>query len=120
MTREELEAVMSRPGFGSGRRFLAQKQQEADALALLPDPAQMAPLMVSTDIGNGWPVCSFGHYDDEGTGESADYHIVTDHVRASETLDLTLPGDAKNDAHMVCAILNAYRMGLLVKCEKKS
>ena len=37
-TREELQAIMDSPGFGTGRAFRDRKAQENEALALLPDP----------------------------------------------------------------------------------
>ena len=41
-TREELQAIMDRPGFGTGRAYRDRKAQENEALALLPDPEWMA------------------------------------------------------------------------------
>lgn len=110
MTRDELQAIMDRPGFGTGRAFLDRKAQEAEALAMLPDPAWMAPVMASTDSGSNWLICSFGNSGDDGQ----DWHLVTDNVRAPMAVDLEFPEDAKLDALRVAAIINAYRMGLLV------
>ena len=110
-TREELQAIMDRPGFGTGRAFRDRKAQENEALALLPDPAWMAPVMASTDCASNWMICSFGN-----SGEDhSDWYLVTDTVRASMMVDLEFPEDAKLDALRVAAVLNAYRMGLLVR-----
>lgn len=110
-TREELQAIMDRPGFGTGRAFLDRKAQENEALALLPDPEWMAPVMASTDPASNWMISSFGNSDEDG----ADWYLVTDHVRGSNLADMEFPEDAKMDALRVAAVLNAYRMGLLVR-----
>jgi hypothetical protein len=109
--REELQRIMDAPGFGTGRAFRNQKAQEQEVLALLPDPAWMAPVMASTDGASNWMVCSFGNSSDDGQ----DWHLVTDHVRASILADREFPDDAKMDAFRVAAIINAYRMGLLIR-----
>ena len=110
MTREELQKVMDAPGFGTGRAFRDQKAQENDALALLPDRAWMKPVMASTDAGAGWLVASFGNSGNDGQ----DWHLITDNVRASGMADATFPEDAKTDAFAIAALLNAWRMGLIV------
>ena len=107
----ELQEIMNRPGFGSGRAYLDRKAQEKEAVALLPDRIRMAPVMASTNLDN-WMICSFGAGDD---GE--DWFLVTDQVRASSMADLEFPDCAKMDALRVAAIINAYRLGLLVIAE---
>jgi hypothetical protein len=103
---------MDAPGFGAGRRFRDQAAQEAEVLSLLPKPERVMPVRASTDAGAGWIVCSTGHDDDSGQ----DWFIITDEVRGSEVADFSdLPTDAKGDAHIIAAIINAYRMGLLVR-----
>ena len=109
--RGELQKVMDTPGFGTGRAFRDRQAQENEALALLPDPAWMAPVMASTDANTNWLICSFGNSADDGQ----DWHLVTDTVRASLLVDLEFPEDAKMDALRVAAIINAYRMGILVR-----
>ena len=109
--REELQAIMDRPGFGTGRAFRDRLAQENEALALLPDPAWMAPVMASTDCMSNWMICSFGNYGEDNSA----WFLVTDTVRASHLADLEFPEDAKLDALRVAAVLNAYRMGLLVR-----
>lgn len=108
--REELQAIMDAPGFGTGMAYRDRKAQEAEALALLPDRAWMAPVMATTDAGSGWLICSFGNSSEDGM----DWHFVTDRVRASMTVDLEFPDDAKMDALRVAAVLNAFRLGRLV------
>ena len=111
--RDDLQAIMDTPGFGTGRAFRDRKAQENEALALLPDPAWMAPVMASTDPERNWMICAFGNSSEDG----ADWFLVTDHVRASQIVDLEFPDDAKLNALTVAAILNAYRMGLLVRAK---
>lgn len=109
-SRDELQAIMDRPGFGTGRAFRDRKAQENECRALLPDPAKMAPVMASTDDASNWLICSFGNSSEDG----CDWHLVTDTVRASMMADLEFPDDAKMDALRVAAVLNAYRMGILI------
>ena len=109
MTRDELQKIMDAPGFGTGRAFRELKAQENDAIALLPNRAWMAPVMAAT-TDNNWLICSFGNSGDDGQ----DWHLVTDHVRASCLGDAMFPIDARTDAHAIAALCNAWRMGLLV------
>ena len=79
----------------------------------LPNPKLMAPLKASPmdQIGNDWPVAwQTGNSGDDGQ----DWCIQTDRVRASELADLDFPSDAKADAEAIVAIVNAYRLGMLV------
>lgn len=109
--RDDLQAIMDKPGFGTGRAFRDRKAQENEALALLPDPEWMAPVMASTDCASNWMICSFGNSGED----NSDWFLVADTVRASHLADLEFPEDAKMDALRVAAILNAYRMGLLAR-----
>lgn len=112
MTRADLQAIMDKPGFGTGRAFRDQKAQEAEALALLPDPKDVMPVRASTDAGAGWLVCSFGNSGEDGQ----DWHLITDEVRGSIVAEFSdYPADAKMDALRTAAIVNAWRMGLLVR-----
>jgi hypothetical protein len=108
-TRAELQAIMDAPGFGRGRGYLEQKAQEAEALALLPNPKDFAPVRAASGVDD-WFIASFGSSSDDGK----DWYLTTDSVRASELADAAFPCDAKIDAHAVAAIINCYRMGLLV------
>jgi hypothetical protein len=112
VNREELQAIMDMPGFGTGRAFRDQKAQEFEALALLPDPKDVMPVRASTDAGAGWLVCSFGNSADDGN----DWHLITDEVRGSIVAEFSeYPRDAKMDALRTAAVINAWRMGLLVR-----
>jgi len=110
MTRDELQKIMDAPGFGTGRAFRDQKAQENDAIALLPDRAWMKPVMAAPNVADGWLVCSFGNIGDDGQ----DWYLVTDNVRASGMASAIFPDDAKTDAHAIAAVMNAWRMGLIV------
>lgn len=110
--REELQSIMDAPGFGTGRAFRDLKAQENEALALLPDPKDVMPVRASTNAGDGWLICSFGNSADDGQ----DWHLITDEVRGSIVAEFSdYPADAKMDALITAALVNAYRMGLLVK-----
>jgi hypothetical protein len=110
--RERLTAIANMPGFGTGRAFRDQKAQENEALELLPDPASVMPVRATTDAGSGWLVCSFGNSGEDGD----DWHLITDEVRGSIVAEFSdYPADAKWDALRTAAIVNAYRMGLLVR-----
>lgn len=110
--RAKLQAVINTPGFGTGRAFRDQLAQEAEALALLPDPASVMPVRASTEAGAGWLICSFGNSGEDGQ----DWHLITDEVRGSYVAEFSdYPADARTDALITAAIVNAYRMGLLVR-----
>jgi len=109
-TIAELQAVMNDPGFGRGRAYLEQKAQEAEALSLLPDPQDVAPVRAVSTVDD-WFIAGFGNSNEDGK----DWYLTTDQVRASALVDAAFPCDAKIDAHAVAAILNCYRMGLLIR-----
>ena len=69
----------------------------------------MAPVLAANNVGN-WMIASFGCSGDDGD----DWFLVTDHVNASALGDAMFPQDAKTDAMAVAALLNAWRMGVLV------
>lgn len=79
----------------------------------LPDPRRIAPLIAQpmSKVGENWPVAyQTGHSGIDGE----DWCIQTDNVRGSALMFLELPGDAKDDAQAIAAIVNAYRTGRLV------
>lgn len=110
--RQKLQAVMDTPGFGTGRAFRDQIAQENEALALLPDSKDMMPVRASADAGAGWMVCAFGN----SAEDEQDWFLITDEVRGSYVAEFSdYPADARTDALITAAIVNAYRMGLLVR-----
>lgn len=112
MTRAELQAIMDQPGFGTGRAYRDRKAQEAEALALLPDPKDVMPVRATPDAGVGWIVCRTGNSCEDGQ----DWHVVADEVRGSIVAEFSeLPRDAKLDALRIAALVNAWRMGLIVR-----
>ena len=78
----------------------------------LPDPNRIAPLKaVPYSNVEDWVIA----YQTGNSGtDGQNWCIVTDHVRASALLDLELPGDAREDAEAIVAIVNAYRTWRLV------
>jgi hypothetical protein len=103
-TAEDLKRIANTPGFGTGRAMRDRLAAEAESLALLPAPKDVMPVRAATDIGAGWLVCSFGNSSDDGQ----DWHLITDEVRGSIVAEFSeLPKDAKSDARIVAAILNA-------------
>ena len=79
----------------------------------LPDPRRMAPVKAApaeTATDNWIVAYQTGNSSEDGD----DWCIVTDNVRASVLMDLDFPGDARDDAEAIAAILNAYREGRLV------
>ena len=108
----DAQRIANTPGFGTGQRFRDMKAAEADCLAHLPDPSRIAPVMAAPHTDN-WMVCSFGNSSDDGM----DWYLTTDGVRASALIDTAFPADAKTDAIATAAIINAYRLGLLVRKE---
>jgi|GEM_PF-6260552 hypothetical protein len=104
----------NRPGFGTGAALRERIFQEDDAINHLPDPAWMMPVVASADlVGNALVVCSFGNSVEDP--EQRDWYLIADGqnstVPASEA---EFPADAMLDARAVAAVLNAWRMGLLV------
>ena len=115
MNRTELQAIINQPGFGTGRAFRDRKAQEAEALALLPDPKDVMPVRATTNAGAGWLVCSTGNSSDD----NQDWHVVTDEVRGSIVAEFSdFPRDAKMDALVIAALVNAWRMGLIMKARQ--
>lgn len=106
----DLHEAANAPGFGSGKRVRDAATAEAKIRETLPPPDSLPPVMASTDYAANWLIASFGN--DAETDE--DWHLTTVNVRASETLALSLMDSAKRDAEVIAAIVNAYRLGILV------
>ena len=108
----DAQRIANTPWFGTGQRFRDLKAAEADCLDHLPDPSSIAPIMAASNLDN-WMICGFGNSNADGR----DWYLTTDGVRASALIDAGFPADAKTDAIATAAILNAYRLGLLVRKE---
>lgn len=75
-------------------------------------PERIAPVKATSEtVGTNWPILHFGH----SSADDQDWHVTTDEVRASSLLcSFDFPGDARNDAEFVAALINDYREGRLV------
>lgn len=108
----DLHKIANTPGFGSGKRARDQLAAEAEALALLPNPRALPCFVAGGDalMLSHALMCGFGRSSEEG----ADWAIYHDGVTEADAIG----HDTKLDAQIVAAILNAYRMGLLVRSGK--
>jgi len=111
----DLHRIANQPGFGTGKAARDRMAEEAEALALLPEPGSILPVHASTDLYAGLMICGFGRSGEDG----ADWYLMTDRVTDMERDFTDFPSDARDDARIVAAILNAYRMGLLVRRDAK-
>jgi len=103
---------MDLPAAGQAGNGLDMIDAEHAALNgnILPDPTKLPPVMASTDCTSNWLVASFGC----DTRDGRDWHLVTVNIRGSDTVGLTLMNGARDDAVVIAAIVNAYRLGKLV------
>ena len=77
----------------------------------IPPPDRFCPVLAVNDTPNSnWIIASTGNSQFDGE----DWHIVTDRVHASEMIDAEFPTDAKDDAEIIVALINAYRTGRLI------
>lgn len=81
----------------------------------LPPPSRIAPLKavpVDDKTADNWIVA----YQTGNSGyDGRDWAIVTENVRGSALcFSYDFPGDARDDAEAIAAIINAYRTGRLV------
>lgn len=75
----------------------------------LPRPNTIAPVKAVKDFdGEDWLV-AWGNSSIDG----GDWHLCTDHVRASQLIEAEFPVDAKIDAEFLAELINAYREGRL-------
>ena len=101
-----LTEIANTPGFGTGKAARDRLAAESECRAMLPEPRNVPPVIAATD--SHWVLmCHFGN-SNEDDQDWAVYHDGRESdVRA-------LGDDAKSDAQCVAAIINAYRMGILV------
>ena len=111
MTPEELTSIANLPGFGTGKTARDRMAAEAEALALLPDP-KWVPIVVAAPDSNLVPMAHFGNSRDDGK----DWGIYHD---GRESDVWAFGDDAKTDAQIVAAIINAYRLGLIIRNDMK-
>ena len=110
----KLARVANAPGYGTGAAFRNKAIAASEALALLPLPRLVNHVVAGTDMGPiQVPLCHFGF-----SGEDKrDWQIFLD----AEDCDLwALGSDAMLDAQTVAAIINAYRIGLIVRADTRA
>lgn len=106
--RDHLRDIANTPGYGTGKRYLDRLAAEAECAALLPDPLAISPVMASTDPANNFPIACFGNSDQ-------DWFLVSEDAPDGFMQHACLPSDAESDARTIAAIVNAYRLGVLVR-----
>ena len=112
MTPEDLKRIANSGSYGSGKAVRDKAAAEREALSLLPEPEFMNEFVAADNGGHLVPLCHFGCSNEDGKDWGI-YHDGHDYHNAA------LFGiDAKSDARAVAAVLNAYRMGLLVRADQ--
>jgi hypothetical protein len=121
---DKLRAVINATGFGTGQAYRDQLAAEAECLSALPDPIWMMPVRATKEAPRGdntylrrrfgTEVCCFGNSSEDGE----DWYLVACSNGGPQGDDAIFPEDAKSDAIAVAAIVNAYRMGLLVRTDR--
>lgn len=107
MTREELERIANAKGFGTGAAARDRMAAEREAIDLLPSPSSLPVIEARGDDGRHlMPMAQFGNSSDDGK----DWAIFHDGCGREWCC---LGEDARDDARIVAAIVNAYRMGLI-------
>jgi len=103
----DLHGIANARGFGTGKAYRDRKAAEAECLQLLPSPMALPTFIAGPDgmMTSHVPVCHFGYSSDHGE----DWHIWHDGVTEADAIG----HDAADDARVIAAILNAYRLGVL-------
>ena len=104
-----LHEIANAPGYGTGRNARDRAAAIAEIKSLLPDPLWMPTFTAEPHINNGLPLASFGNSAEDGQ----DWHVTHDMGDTSRDA-IEFGSDAKLDARIVAAILNAYARGILV------
>lgn len=108
MTPEELRQIANAPGYGTGKVARDRMAAERDIRAILPDPRAM-PVMIASGAAMTSmqiPLCHFGY----SSEHDADWSIMMDRPCEADAVG----HDAALDAEVIAAILNAFRMGIIV------
>lgn len=108
MTPEDLRRIADTPGYGTGEATRDRLAALAECRALLPDPRRL-PVFIATGsdpFSHPVPMAHFGNSSEDGK----DWSICHDGTTEADAIGQ----DARDDAQIVAAILNAYRLGLLV------
>lgn len=104
-----LHEIANARGYGSGKAARDRAAAIAEIKRLLPDHAWMPTFTAAPHINHGLLMASFGNSSDDGQ----DWHITHDQGDMSRDC-IEFGSDAKMDARIVAAILNAYSRGILV------
>lgn len=115
MTTEELKKIANSGGYGTGKFARDRAAAEAECLELLPTDTCGLPAFVASgdDLMDAQiPMAYFGNSDDDGK----DWAIYHDGVTEADAIG----HDAKDNARIVAAILNAFRMGMIQSCQRPS
>lgn len=107
MTPDDLKRIANQPGYGTGRVARDKMAALSEVAALLPPPLEVPLMVASATAACDLPMAHFGCSNEDGMDWGI-HHDVTDEDGCA------FGQDAKTDAILVAAIINAYRMGLLV------
>lgn len=109
MNSDELKRIANTGSFGSGKSARDKIHARKESLSILPDRFFMPELIASSEMGSMVPMCHFGNSSEDGKDWGI-YHDGFDYCGAA-----TLGIDARDDAKIIAAIVNLYRMGVLVE-----
>lgn len=110
----DLNEVANARGYGTGRAVRDRLAAEAECRALLPDPHYMPSVEARGDDGGHLiPMAHFGNSSDDGK----DWALFQEYTECELS---ELGQDARDDARIVAAIINAYRLGVLVLAGEES
>ncbi|PPB79795.1 hypothetical protein LV82_02586 [Albidovulum inexpectatum] len=107
-TKPDLHKIANTPGYGTGRAVIERANAESECLALLPSPSSL-PVFVAKrarDVRQGLPIMTTGYSNEDGD----DWCIVALNGTEADAVGQ----DAMDDARIIAAILNAYRLDLIV------
>lgn len=105
----DLHDIANSGGYGTGRAAMDRAAAVAEIKSLLPDPVWMPTFTAAPHINSGLMLASFGNSSEDGQ----DWYITHDQGDTSRDA-IEFGNDAKMDAKIVAAILNAYTRGILV------
>lgn len=103
------QVVADMPGYGSGKRYRDMLAAAQEARAALPKADEVGAVYASASLDvNATLLASFG------CGDEDDWHLLALPARVMDHNEYNMGLDAGDDCRAVAAIVNAYRLGLLV------
>lgn len=111
MTPDELKRIANSGTYGSGKSVRDKLSAEASVLEDLPEANRVPTVVAATDHSHMVAMAHFGNFSEDGL----DWGLYHD---GREDSVWCFGDDAKDDAKAVAAIINAYRMGILVRASK--